>query len=456
MPRTLSAVAYEVHGELVGGDVEFDEVSIDSRKLDSGALFIAIAGENLDGNDFVADAYSKGAAGAVVSRLTGVPLPQIHVPETRSAFGRIARAWRKNFSLPVVAVTGSNGKTTVKELISSILGLSQNVCVTHGNLNNDLGVPLTLLRLREAHDVLVVELGANHAGEIDYLSKLTQPTIGVITNANAAHLEGFGSIAGVGAAKGELLDHLPRTGTAVINADDAHCMEWCDRSRSKEILTFGLNPKADCTISGEIVLEPYGSKFMLCLPSGVTMEVLLPLMGIHNVQNALAASTVAYALGASEKDIQKGLNQASAAKGRLNVLSSPSGARIIDDTYNANPDSVRAALTYLKGLGGKRIFVLGDMAELGEAGENLHREIGIYARDCCDALFAIGDLSWHAVSAFGDHGEFFAEIDTLQQTLETLLAEDIVILLKGSRVMGLDRLVGLISKGQAQEKPQSC
>ena len=456
MPRTLSAVAYETHGELVGRDVEFEVVSIDSRKLDSGALFIAISGENFDGNDFVADAYSKGAAGAVVSRLTGVPLPQIHVSETRAAFGHIAHAWRKNFSLPVVAVTGSNGKTTVKELISSILGLSQNVCVTRGNLNNDLGVPLTLLRLREMHDVLVVELGANHAGEIDYLSKLAQPTVGVITNANAAHLEGFGSISGVGAAKGELLDHLPRTGTAVLNADDEYCMEWCDRSTSDEILTFGLSSRADCTVSGEIVLEPYGSQFILCLPSGVTIEVLLPLVGIHNVQNALAASAAAYALGASEKDIQKGLNQASAAKGRLNMLSSPSGAKIIDDTYNANPGSVRAALTYLKGLGGNRIFVLGDMAELGEAGENLHREIGIYARDCCDALFAIGDLSWHAVNAFGDRGEFFTQIATLQQTLEPLVVEDTVILLKGSRVMGLDRLVALIGKGQAEGKSPSC
>ena len=456
MPRTLSAVAYETQGELVGGDMEFRDVSIDSRKLDTGALFVAIIGENFDGNDFVADAYSKGAAGAVVSRLTGVPLPQIHVSETRPAFGNIARAWRKNFSLPVVAVTGSNGKTTVKELVASILRLNHNVCVTRGNLNNDLGVPLTLLRLRETHDVLVIELGANHAGEIDYLSKLAQPTVGVITNANAAHLEGFGSIAGVSAAKGELLDNLPSTGTAVINADDVHCMEWCDRSRSKEILTFGLNSKADCTISGEIVLEPHGSRFMLCLPSGVMIEVMLPLVGRHNVHNALAASTAAYALGASEKDIQKGLNQSSPAKGRLNVLQSSHGAKIIDDTYNANPDSVRAALTYLKGLPGNRIFVLGDMEELGDAGEGLHREIGIFARDCCDALFATGDLSWHAVNAFGDRGKFFSEMVDLEHAVEMLLTEDTVILLKGSRAMGLDRLAGLIGNDQTQREVPAC
>ncbi|MFL2538555.1 MAG: UDP-N-acetylmuramoyl-tripeptide--D-alanyl-D-alanine ligase [Candidatus Rariloculaceae bacterium] len=456
MPRTLSAVAYEVQGELVGGDMEFEGVSIDSRKLDPGALFVAITGENFDGNDFVADAYSKGAAGAVVSRLTGVPLPQIHVSETRSAFGQFAHAWRKNFSLPVVAVTGSNGKTTVKELIASILGINHNVCVTRGNFNNDLGVPLTLMRLRKTHDVLVVELGANHAGEIDYLGKLVQPTVGVITNANAAHLEGFGSIAGVSAAKGELLDHLPNTGTAVINADDAHCIEWCDRSRSKEILTFGLSAQADCTISGEIVLEPDCSRFMMCLPSGVMIEVILPLVGRHNVQNALAASTAAYALGASEKDIQQGLKKSSAAKGRLNVLPISHGAKIIDDTYNANPDSVRAALIYLKGLAGNRIFVLGDMAELGKAGESLHREIGIFARDCCDALFSTGDLSRHAADAFGDHGQFFSEIAALQHAVERSLTEDTVILLKGSRAMELDRLVELIGNSQTDREIPAC
>lgn len=455
MSRTLSAVAHEVRGELIGEDTEFGAVGIDSRELESGSLFVAIAGEQFDGNDFLADAHSKGAAGAVVSRLANVPLPQVRVVDTRGAFGQMARAWRENFPLPVIAVTGSNGKTTVKELIASILGSGRDICVTRGNLNNDLGVPLTLMELRETHQALVIELGANHPGEIDYLSGLARPTVGVITNANAAHLEGFGSIAGVAAAKGELLDHLPRAGTAVINADDEHCLDWRARSRAEEVLTFGLKPGADCTVSGEIVSERGGSRFALQLPEGAVFELRLPLAGRHNVLNSLAAAAAAHALGASGEEIQCGLSQAHAVKGRLNLLPGRGGAAIIDDSYNANPDSARAALDYLRGCSGERIFVLGDMAELGENASALHREIGEYARDCCDAFFAIGDLSRHAAEAFGPRGEFFPEVTALQQALEPLLAEDTTLLLKGSRVMGLDRLVALLGTehGTSEETP---
>ena len=455
MSRTLSAVAHEVRGELIGEDTEFGTVGIDSRELESGSLFVAIAGEQFDGNDFLADAHSKGAAGAVVSRLANVPLPQVRVLDTRGAFGQMARAWRENFPLPVIAVTGSNGKTTVKELIASILGSGRHICVTRGNLNNDLGVPLTLMELRETHQALVIELGANHPGEIDYLSGLAQPTVGVITNANAAHLEGFGSIAGVAAAKGELLDHLPRAGTAVINADDGHCLDWRARSRAEEVLTFGLKPGADCTVSGEIVSEPGGSRFALQLPEGTVFELRLPLAGRHNVLNSLAAAAAAHALGASGEEIQCGLSQAHAVKGRLNLLPGRGGAAIIDDSYNANPDSARAALEYLRGCSGERIFVLGDMAELGENASALHREVGEYARDCCDVFFAIGDLSRHAAEAFGHRGEFFPEVTALQQALEPLLAEDTTLLLKGSRVMGLDRLAALLGTehGTSEETP---
>ncbi|MBH97120.1 MAG: UDP-N-acetylmuramoyl-tripeptide--D-alanyl-D-alanine ligase [Rhodospirillaceae bacterium] len=456
MPRTLSAAAQEAGGELVGLDAVYSSVSIDSRKLDSGDLFVAIAGETFDGNDFVADAHSKGAAGALVSRLTSVPLPQIHVTETRQAFGRIAKAWRKNFSIPVVAVTGSNGKTTVKELIANILSSSQRVCVTHGNLNNELGVPLTLLKLNKKHEVLVIELGANCAGEIDYLSKLVKPTVGVITNANAAHLEGFKSIAGVAEAKGELLDNIVCSGTAVVNADDEHCAEWCNRSNASQILTFGIKARADCTIIGEIKSEPSGSHFTLCLPDASQVDVLLPLLGMHNVLNALAASTVAYTLGVSKEEIKRGLSQASAVNGRLNILPSRSGAKIIDDTYNANPDSVRAALNCLKDLSGRRVFVLGDMAELGETSIDLHQEIGTYAKDCCDFFFTVGDLSLHAAKAFGHKSVSFSNITSLQQALEPLLTENTVLLLKGSRSMGLERVVELIIRGQKDRECSLC
>ena len=456
MSRTLSAVAQEVRGELVGEDAEFGAVSIDSRELESGSLFVAIAGERFDGNDFLADAHSRGAAGAMVSRQASIPLPQVKVLDTRAAFGRVACAWRENFSIPVVAVTGSNGKTTVKELIASILGARRSICVTRGNLNNDLGVPLTLMELGEEHEALVIELGANHAGEIDYLSGLAQPTVGVITNANAAHLEGFGSVAGVAAAKGELLDHLPRAGAAVINADDEYCADWRARSRAEEVIAFGLGAAADCTVRGEIVPRQGGSRFTLQLPEGAELQVELPLAGRHNVMNSLAAAAATHALGASGEEIQSGLSQAHAVKGRLNLLSGRGGALIIDDSYNANPESARAALDYLRGCDGNRVFVLGDMAELGETAPALHREIGEYARDCCDALFAVGDLSRHAAAAYGERGRFFPELASLQQALEPLLAEDTTLLLKGSRVMELDRLAARLGTEHEVSEVSAC
>ncbi len=456
MTRTLSAIANEVRGELVGDDAAFGAVSIDSRRLDSGALFVAIAGEQSDGNDFVADAHSRGAAGALVSRLASVPLPQVKVRDTRGAFGRMARAWRENFPLPVVAVTGSNGKTTVKELIASIVGSAHNICATRGNLNNDLGVPLTLMELSETHEALVIELGANHPGEIDYLSGLVCPTVGVITNANAAHLEGFGSVAGVAAGKGELLDHLPRAGTAVINADDDHCSGWRTRSRAGQVLTFGLGPGADCTVIGEITPEVGGSRFALKLPEGEVFDLRLPLGGRHNVLNALAAAAAAHALGASAEDVGRGLSQTHAVKGRLNLLPGRGGAVIIDDSYNANPDSTRAALDYLRDRTGTRILVLGDMAELGEDAPALHREIGEYAKDRCDALFAIGRLSQQAADAFGDQAQFFSELSALSLAIEPLLAQDTTLLVKGSRVMGLDRLVSLLGTETPTRGETAC
>ena len=259
MTRTLAAVARETQGRLIGEDGGFGAVTTDSRALTEGSLFVAIAGDKYDGNDFVRDAHAKGAAGALVSRTANLPLAQVEVRDTRRAFGVLARAWRANFAVPVVAVTGSSGKTTVKELVASILSVSRSVCVTQGNLNNDIGVPLTLMRLGLEHDALVVELGANHAGEIDYLASLVQPTVGIITNAGAAHLEGFGSLAGVAAAKGELLDHLPKAGTAVLNADDAFRADWVARSPCEFTVTFGFAKHADCThmkLRGLMLLSP--------------------------------------------------------------------------------------------------------------------------------------------------------------------------------------------------------
>jgi len=445
MARTLAAVAREVQGRLVGADTQFARVSTDSRQIDAGALFVAIQGERFDGNDYVAEARARGAAGALVSRLEDGPLPQVAVADTKLAFGQMARAWKRNFGIPVIAVTGSNGKTTVKELIVSILDCSRNVCATQGNFNNDIGVPLTLMALDAAHDVLVVELGANHAGEIAYLSDVVQPTVGIISNANAAHLEGFGSIAGVAAAKGELLDYLPRAGTAVLNADDDFYADWRTRSRAQTIVAFGFGAGADCTVQGDIAADPGGSAFTMQLPGGESREIRLPLIGRHNVLNALAAAAAADAIGVAADDIVRGLAEAKAVGGRLNILAGRAGSTVIDDSYNANPASVRAALDYLEALPGQRVLVLGDMAELGEHSDALHEAIGTYARPRCDSLLTLGAHSSAAARAFGADAASFADIASLDAALNSLLGADTTVLIKGSRVMQLDQLVARLA-----------
>ena len=441
MERTLAAVAREIKGRLVGEDRPFGLVTTDTRALTAGSLFVAIAGDRFDGNDFVADAQARGAAGALVSRVAQLPLPQIEVRDTRRAFGAMARAWRANFAIPVVAVTGSSGKTTVKELIAAILGVSRSVCVTQGTLNNDIGVPLTLMRLSSEHDALVAELGANHGGEIDYLAGLVQPSVSVLTNAGAAHLEGFGSLEGVAAAKGEIFDHLPRAGTAVINADDRFRGDWLARAPCEFKVTFGFSPQADCRVVGEPRYGASGSEFTMHLPDGEELDVWLPLLGRQNVANALAAAAAAQAVGVSAEDIGAGLARAVPVRGRLRSLPGKGGATVIDDSYNANPGSVRAALDHLAGLGGKRILVLGNMAELGPAARELHREIGEYARGRCDELLAIGELAEEAVATFGAAGRSLRDIDAARAVLAPQLADGVTVLVKGSRVMGLDRLV---------------
>ena len=455
MMRTLAAVARETQGRLIGADGSFGAVTTDSRALTAGSLFVAIPGDKYDGNDFVRDAHAKGAAGALVSRVADLPLAQVEVRDTRRAFGVLARAWRANFAIPAVAVTGSSGKTTVKELVASILGVSRSVCVTQGNLNNDIGVPLTLMRLGEQHDALVAELGANHAGEIDYLASLVQPTVGIITNAGAAHLEGFGSLAGVAAGKGELLDHLPKAGTAVLNADDAFRADWVARSPCALTVTFGFAKHADCTVVGEPAYDGAGVDFTLRLPDGEEIEVRLPLLGRQNVANALAAAAVAQAVGTSADDIVTGLGRAKAVCGRLKSLAGRGGALLVDDSYNANPGSVRAALDYLAVLGGKRLLVLGDMAELGADAHGLHRGIGEYARGRCDALYTVGELAREAADAYGPGARAFPDHEAARAALEPLLAPGTTVLVKASRVMRLDRLVRALA-AEAPSKAAAC
>jgi UDP-N-acetylmuramoyl-tripeptide--D-alanyl-D-alanine ligase len=457
MTRTLASVAEHVHGRLVGEDRAFAAVSTDTRTLTGGALFVAIEGDRFDGHDYVAQAQEKGAAGALVARQVEPSVPQVIADDTRRAFGRMARAWRETFPIPAVAVTGSSGKTTVKTLIGAILGRTRSVCVTEGSLNNDIGVPLTLMRLDSTHEALVAELAANHAGEIDYLASLAQPTVGVLTNAGPAHLEGFGSLEGVAAAKGELLDHLPRAGTAVLNVDDVFYAEWRARAQCEFIIGFGFAASANCTVAGEMDLGPDVSHFRMRLPDGTEIDIQLGLPGRHNVMNALAAAAAAHALGAGADEIRAGLAAAAAVRGRLNILAGRQGARVIDDSYNANPASVRAALDYLAALPGRRVLVLGDMAELGSAAATLHREVGEFADGRCDRLIAVGELAAHAASGFKGHCDVCDSMAGALTALEPLLAEDLTVLIKGSRVMGLEKLAAaLCSAPASQAEGGSC
>jgi UDP-N-acetylmuramoyl-tripeptide--D-alanyl-D-alanine ligase len=447
MARRLAAVADTIAGRLAGPDAAFGEVGTDTRTLVPGSLFVAIKGERFDGNDYVSVAAEKGAAGAMVSRLQDLPLPQIEVEDTRRGFGAMARAWRENFDLPVVAVTGSAGKTTVKELIGAILRIGRRVCVTQGNLNNDIGVPLSLMRLDASDEAMVVELGANHAGEIAALGRLVEPSIAVITNAGAAHLEGFGSIAGVAAAKGELIDCLADDGIAVLNADDAFFDEWRRRAGRRRVSSFGLTGTADYRLIGEPETEDGNSRFTVGTPEGGSIDIRLQLLGRANLTNALAAIAAASAAGATAEEIRLGLEQVRPVKGRMQMRAGLRGATLIDDSYNANPSAARAALDYLSACRGLRIFVFGNMLELGDESPTLHRDVGEYARGRCDVLIAVGDLAAEAAVAFGEDARRYSDIGPAAEAVSEQLAPDVTVLIKASRSMGLERLVAALAEG---------
>jgi UDP-N-acetylmuramoyl-tripeptide--D-alanyl-D-alanine ligase len=446
MARRLSAVAASVAGRLIGEDAAFGAVSTDTRSLVPGSLFVAIRGERYDGNDYIAAAAERGAVGALVSRPGKAGVAQIAVADTRIAFGDMARAWRGNFAIPVVAITGSAGKTTVKELCAAILGVNRKVCVTEGNLNNDIGVPLILMRLDSSHEALVVELGANHAGEIANLGAIVEPTIAVITMAGPAHLEGFGSLEGVALAKGELIDSLPADGVAVLNADDRFFPEWRRRAGRRTVLSFGFAASANVRLDGVPEVSGEGSRFTIAMPHRRRIEVRLPLLGRANVGNALAAAAAASAAGASDEDIRQGLAKARAVKGRMHPLRGRAGATLIDDSYNANPSAARAALDFLATCGGTRIFVLGDMLELGAEAEALHAGVGEYARGRCDLLVTVGKLAARAAEGFGAAAQRFDTLEAAAPELLGRLGPGVTVLVKASRSMGLDRLVAMLAQ----------
>jgi len=448
---SLALMAEMLRAPLVGRDAQFTGVSTDTRTLAPGDLFVALAGPRFDAHHFLPEAIAKGAAGALVARTLETPLPYVRVADTRRALGELASFWRRQFRLPVVAVTGSNGKTTVKEMIGAILAERGPGCVTRGNLNNDIGVPLTLLRLRGVDRFAVIEMGMNHPGEVDYLSRLAAPTVAVITNAAEAHLAGVGSLEDIARAKGEIFAGLGADGVAVVNADDPYRDYWCGRAAPRRCITFGLDRPAD--VRAHYRLEERGCAVELATPAGAA-AARLGLLGKHNVMNALAAAAAALGAGAALTDVVQGLQKQKPVPGRLELKPGISGARVIDDTYNANPGSLAAALQVLQEAKGERVLVLGDMAELGPAGPDLHQRAGQRARELgIDRLYALGELSALAVASFGEGGRYFKSPEALVDALIDCMHSGMAVLVKGSRVMRMDRVVAGIVRQSLTEVP---
>ncbi len=451
MNRDLQALAQVTGGVLQGPNVGFGAVTTDSRTLEPESLYVALRGERFDGHQFVPDAQSKGAAGALVARAASVELPQVVVPDVLAALTAFASAWRSQFSGTLVGITGSNGKTTVKEMTGAILGRAGNCLVTRGNLNNHIGVPLTLCRLEPTHRFAVIEMGANHQGEIAHLASIAKPDVGLVINAGPAHLEGFGGIDGVAKGKGEMFAVLGAHHTAVINADDRFAAYWHGVARAAgRVVTFGMRERADFTavnVHASTADSGPALEFELVCPLG-RRHVPLALAGEHNVMNALAAAAAAFAAGANLDSIVDGLAGMRAVAGRLEFKALEAGGRLIDDSYNANPASVRAGLWALTALPGEHWLVLGEMRELGEESARLHADIGEFARDCgVKRLFAVGDEARHAVETFGAGATWFAVVEHLIESLRGEVRPGVTVLVKGSRSNRLERVAIALGAG---------
>ena len=448
----LADAASMVGGRVSGGNPVFTGVSTDSRSLRSGDLFVALRGERFDGHAFLTQARSTGASAAMVdNRHQGeFPLPVVVVEETKRALGDLARRWRARFSPALIAVTGSNGKTTVKEMLAAILRRHAGdaaVLATAGNLNNDIGLPLTLLRLREVHRCCAIELGMNHKGEIAYLAGIAAPTVALVNNAQREHLEFMNSVEEVAAENAGVYEALPADGVAVVNADDAHADCFRSRAGERRVVDFGL--EAAAVVTGRYALQPLASEISIRTPAGDT-QASLAIPGLHNVRNALAAAACAFAAGLPASAIGEGLTAFRPYPGRLQVKRAAGGATVIDDSYNANPDSVRAAIDVLAACAAPTVLVLGDMGEVGAQGPAFHREVGAYARSRnISSLLAIGEATMSCVEAFGTAGYHAASIEDLLHVVRKSAAPGATFLVKGSRFMKMERVVAALT-GSAQ------
>ena len=421
-------------------DIELTGVSTDTRSLQAGELFVAVKGENFDAHDYLAKAQAQGAVAALVEReVAGISLPQLVVGDARIAFGRVGRLWRRRFKIPTLALTGSNGKTTVKEMLRGILaahtGNADEVLATEGNLNNDIGVPQMLLRLRAHHRYAVFEMGMNHLGEIDYLTRLVEPDVAMVIMAGTAHIGELGSREAIAQAKGEIYGALKPDGIAVVNMHDRFSDYWRNSLRGHRVIGFGIAPDDD-------VAGSFGPDVLGITWRGNAINVHLQVPGEHNQLNALAAAAGACALDIPLETIRRGLESFTGVDGRLRTFTGHNSAIIIDDTYNANPDSVKAAIRVLAANKPPRYLVLGDMGELGAEGAAMHRDVGDYARRAgIDKLFALGELSRESADAFGAQARHFSTTDELLLSLRPLLEPQSTVLVKGSRFMKMERVV---------------
>jgi len=450
---SIAEAAHAVGGRTHGAPVRFTSVSTDSRSIEAGALFVALRGERFDAHGFIGAVKACGAAAAMVDEASGLAtqtpgIPCVAVDDTRLALGRLAGHWRARFSIPLVAVAGSNGKTTVKEMIAAILRAhygEQATLATEGNLNNDIGLPMTLLRLRPAHRAAVIEVGMNHPGETAHLVAIAQPTVALVNNAQREHQEFMKGVQEVAREHGAAFAALSADGTAVINADDRYAAYWRSLVRPEQIRDFGIGQPA--AVSGRYTLSDFSSDIVLTAPEG-RVDFRLQMPGLHSVRNAVAAAAGATAAGADIAMVASGLAGFTALKGRLQIRRGRGGAVIVDDTYNANPDSARAAIDVLRALPGRRILVLGDMGEVGEQGEAFHRETGRCAAEAgLDELLAIGSLAAHAFAEFGEGGVWYARFEDLVDDVAKKALAGTSILVKGSRFMRMERVVAALVDG---------
>lgn len=426
-------------------DSEMASIATDTRQLVPGSLFVALRGERFDAHDFVSQARQAGAIAAVVERAVDDPLPQLVVGDTRMALGLLARAHRRAWKGPIVAVTGNSGKTTVKQMLATLLGRAGSTLATQGNLNNDIGAPLTLLRLAPEHRQAVVELGANHLGEIAWTTALTEPQVAVITNVTGAHVGEFGGMGRIAQAKGEILAGLAASGIAVLNRDDRYFSMWSALAAPREVIGFGLTREARMNAS-ELVCDELGRyAFTLNFDGSVLGRVQLPLMGLHNVSNALAAAAAAVAMGLSGEEVVAGLALVTPTAGRLTVEQGLRDSRLLDDTYNANPGAVKAAIDALLGLPGPHWCLLGAMGELGAASDELHADIGRYARERgITFLGTLGEAANPAAQAFGEGGCHFSDQAAMVRHVQQHLPQGASVLVKGSRSAGMETVVAAL------------